>query len=414
MGPFQHRQASRALWRRIEPWTRCQVRQLATESTRSTKALVSDFMDKYQSASSTVSLIHQVLATPQHAADLLRLRHATSHASLWDDPVQAASLLQQLSVLEKRDTVATQLTQTLDDTKELFDMAMDENDVSVLDDCVATVDDAEVTAKNLRAALLLSEPTDPSSCFVEIHAGAGGTESGDWVEMLLRMYTRWAEAHPDGYRAEVVHAVLGEEAGYRSVCVRIDGSYAYGWLKTEGGVHRLVRISPFDSQSRRHTSFAQVRVFPLAARGDTKVVAPEISTKHLRIDTFRASGPGGQHVNKTESAIRITHLPTNIVVQCQSDRSQHRNKDTAMDMLRARLLQLALLEQDVEKKKYTQGLGDNAWGSQIRSYVLHPYKMVKDHRTNMTCANAKGVLDGDISPFIQQVLVASASIKPPT
>ncbi|ETW08317.1 peptide chain release factor 2, variant [Aphanomyces invadans] len=365
------------LWQAIGSWTRCSCRPVSTESIRSTKVLLSDFADKHQSASSTVSLIQQVLTTPQHAADLSRLREATSHSTLWEDPVEAAGLLQQLSVLEKRDAVAAQLLQTLNDTKELFDMAMDENDVNLLRDCVETVGAADVTAKALRAELLLSEPTDSSSCFLEIHAGAGGTESGDWVEMLLRMYSRWTESHPDGYRVEVVHAVLGEEAGYRSVCLRIEGSYAYGWLKTEGGVHRLVRISPFDNQSRRHTSFAQVRVFPLAVHGGAKATAAamEIFAKDLRIDTYRASGPGGQHVNKTESAIRITHLPTNIVVQCQSDRSQHRNKDTAMDMLRARLLQLELLKEDEEKKKYTQGLGDNTWGSQIRSYVLHPYKV---------------------------------------
>ncbi|RQM22350.1 hypothetical protein B5M09_008856 [Aphanomyces astaci] len=211
--------------------------------------------------------------------------------------------------------------------------------------------------------------------------------------MLLRMYTRWAEAHP--CVSGLMVCTTPDVAQPHDADIGGAGSYAYGWLKTEGGVHRLVRISPFDSQSRRHTSFAQVRVFPLAARG----ISRTNNLHPISTDTFRASGPGGQHVNKTESAIRITHLPTNIVVQCQSDRSQHRNKDTAMDMLRARLLQLALLEQYLYIYYiYIYLEGDCSVGEKIRSYVLHPYKMVKDHRTNMTCANAKGVLDGDISP----------------
>ncbi|KAF0689397.1 Aste57867_19159 [Aphanomyces stellatus] len=385
------------------------ARFFADDSVRSTKNLASDFAEKHHAAASTLAQIRHVLAAPAHTTQLAQLQRATSREDLWNNATEAAMLLQQLSVLEKRETAAAHWHATLADTKELFEMAMDESEQRVLEDCVATVDEAEAAAKKLHAELLLSEPMDPSSCFVEIHAGAGGTESGDWVEMLLRMYMRWTEAHTDGYQAEVVHAVLGEEAGYRSVCLRVEGSYAYGWLKTEAGVHRLVRISPFDSAARRHTSFAQVRVFPLVTEAVAGAKDIVISPKDLRIDTYRASGPGGQHVNKTESAIRITHLPTNIVVQCQSDRSQHRNKDTAMEMLRARLLQLELLEQDQERRKYTQGLGDNAWGSQIRSYVLHPYKMVKDHRTNLATSDTKGVLDGDISGFIQEALLAPST-----
>ncbi|KDO32485.1 peptide chain release factor 2 [Saprolegnia parasitica CBS 223.65] len=373
---------------------------------RATKAMIADFWSTHDATSTDVALIAKVLASPSHTTALAQLRVASQSNTLWDDAANAAKLLQQLSVLEKRDAMADQLQQTLDETKELFDLALEENEEDVVAGCVASVATASMSAKKLRAELLMSEPADPSSCFLEIHAGAGGTESCDWVDMLLRMYMRWGT--DQGFATELVNAVPGDEAGYRSVCLRLDGSYAYGWTRTEAGVHRLVRISPFDSASRRHTSFAQVRVFPLAAAipGASDI---RIDVKDLRIDTYRASGPGGQHVNKTESAIRITHLPTNIVVQCQSDRSQHRNKDTAMEMLRARLLQLELIDQENERRKYTQGLGDNGWGSQIRSYVLHPYKMVKDHRTNVSKSNTSAVLDGDITPFIQEALLATAA-----
>ncbi|KAH9053443.1 hypothetical protein Ae201684P_015212 [Aphanomyces euteiches] len=397
-----HQRCRGPTWRQL-----CRAfRAFSDDAARANKSIVMDFTEKHHAASAVVKHIQQVLNSTPEQEQLRKLREAANQESLWENATQAASILQQLSALEKRHALAAHLDEKLDETKDLFDLAMDESDQHVLDDCMQAIQEAETSAKSLHAELLLSDPTDSSSCFVEIHAGAGGTESGDWVEMLLRMYTRWAERHPDGFHAELVHAAPGEEAGYRSVCLQINGSYAYGWLKTEAGVHRLVRISPFDSASRRHTSFAQVRVFPLAvATPGTPTV--EISPKDLRVDTYRASGPGGQHVNKTESAIRITHLPTKIVVQCQSDRSQHRNKDTAMEMLRARLLQQKMTEQDQARRQYTQDLGDNAWGSQIRSYVLHPYKMVKDHRTNVSTHDTKGVLDGDISTFIQQALLAS-------
>ncbi len=245
---------------------------------------------------------------------------------------------------------------------------------------------------------LLSGAVDDNNAYLEINSGAGGTEAQDWVEMLLRMYIRWAERR--GFKVQLVDENCGEEAGLKSVTMKISGHQAFGWLKSESGVHRLVRISPFDANSRRHTSFASVSVCPDI--DDT--IEVHIEEKDLRIDTYRASGAGGQHVNKTESAIRITHLPTNIVVQCQTDRSQHRNKATAMGMLKARLYEMEQQQKqqkiDAQKGKKTQ-IG---WGHQIRSYVLHPYQLVKDNRTNLEKGNTQAVLDGDIDEFLQTAL----------
>jgi peptide chain release factor 2 len=252
---------------------------------------------------------------------------------------------------------------------------------------------------------LLSGEADANDCFLEIHAGAGGTESQDWAEMLLRMYRRWAEAH--GFKLVWIEESPGEEAGLKSVGVKVLGPNAYGWLKTESGVHRLVRISPFDSQARRHTSFASVWVYPVVDES----IEVDIQDKHLRIDTYRASGAGGQHVNKTDSAIRITHLPTGIVVQCQNDRSQHRNRAQAFAMLRARLYELELQKRREEAEAEAAGKSDIGWGHQIRSYVLQPYQMVKDLRTGVEKGNAQGVLDGDIDAFLQASLAQGVGGK---
>ena len=252
--------------------------------------------------------------------------------------------------------------------------------------------------RRLQLESLLSGEADANDCFLEVHAGAGGTESQDWAEMLLRMYMRWAEAH--GYKLEWIEESPGEEAGVKSATVRIIGQNAYGWLRTESGVHRLVRISPFDSQSRRHTSFASVWVYPVVDDS----IHVDIQDKDLRIDTYRASGAGGQHVNRTDSAVRITHLPTNIVVQCQNDRSQHRNRAQAMTMLRARLYELELQKRRDAAEAEAAGKSDIGWGHQIRSYVLQPYQMVKDLRTDVEKGNAQGVLDGDIDAFLEAAL----------
>jgi peptide chain release factor 2 len=254
-------------------------------------------------------------------------------------------------------------------------------------------------ANTLRVESLLSGEADECNAFFEIHAGAGGTEAQDWAEILLRMYSRWAEDH--SYKIEVLEETPGEEAGIKSITLQISGYNAYGWLKTESGVHRLVRISPFDANSKRHTSFASVWVYPVL-NDDIKI---EILDKDLRIDTYRASGAGGQHVNKTDSAIRITHLPTNIVVQCQNDRSQHRNRAQAFDMLRSRLYELEMQKREEDAQAASSSKTDIGWGNQIRSYVLQPYQMVKDTRTGVEKGNAQGVLDGKIDEFIEAALM---------
>ncbi len=244
----------------------------------------------------------------------------------------------------------------------------------------------------------MGDVADRNNAFLEIHAGAGGTESQDWAEMLQRMYIRWAESHDS--KVNLLQETRGEEAGIKSCTIKISNDYAYGWLKRESGIHRLVRISPFDSNKRRHTSFASVWVFPEV---DDKIKI-EINESELRIDTYRASGAGGQHVNKTDSAVRITHIPTEIVVQCQSDRSQHKNKSNAMDMLKSRLYELELQKRKEEENKVNSEKKDIGWGHQIRSYILHPYKLIKDLRTNYESSNVNDILDGDIDKFLEKSL----------
>jgi peptide chain release factor 2 len=273
-----------------------------------------------------------------------------------------------------------------------------ENDASSITESEKALQDLAKAVKKQVTECLFSGEVDANDCFMEFHAGAGGTESQDWAEMLLRMYLRWSELHK--FTTEIIDEVAGEEAGIKSTTIKICGHNAYGWAKTESGVHRLVRISPFDSNARRHTSFASVWVYPMI--DDT--IEIEIDEKDLRIDTFRASGAGGQHINKTDSAIRITHLPTNIVVQCQNSRSQHRNRAEAYKMLRARLYELELQKQEAEKNAANASKTEIGWGHQIRSYVLHPYQMVKDLRTNYETSNTAGVLDGDIDGFINASL----------
>jgi peptide chain release factor 2 len=297
------------------------------------------------------------------------------------------------------------LEQELEDGLALAELAEEEGDAEAMAEAEAALEALRERLSRLQLESLLSGEADANDCFLEIHAGAGGTESQDWAEMLLRMYTRWAEAH--GFKLEWIEESPGEEAGLKSVTVKVIGPNAYGWLKTESGVHRLVRISPFDSQARRHTSFASVWVYPQVDES----IEVDIQDKDLRIDTYRASGAGGQHVNKTDSAVRLTHLPTGIVVACQNDRSQHRNRAQAFTMLRARLYELELQKRREEADAEAAGKSDIGWGHQIRSYVLQPYQMVKDLRTGVEKGNAQGVLDGDIDAFLEASLAHAAHGK---
>jgi peptide chain release factor 2 len=300
-----------------------------------------------------------------------------------------------------------QLEQEFADASALADLAEEEGDAEAMAEAESALNELRDRLGRLQLESLLSGEADANDCFLEIHAGAGGTESQDWAEMLLRMYTRWAEAH--GFKLEWIEESPGEEAGLKSVTVRVTGANAYGWLKTESGVHRLVRISPFDSQARRHTSFASVWVYPVVDEN----IDVEINDKDLRIDTYRSSGAGGQHVNKTDSAVRLTHLPSGIVVACQNDRSQHRNRAQAFAMLRARLYELELQKRREAAEAQEAGKSDIGWGHQIRSYVLQPYQMVKDLRTGVEKGNAQGVLDGDIDAFLEASLAQGVGGKEP-
>jgi peptide chain release factor 2 len=297
------------------------------------------------------------------------------------------------------------LERELEDNVALAELAEEEGDDATLGEAEAALAALKDQLARLQLESLLSGEADANDCFLEIHAGAGGTESQDWAEMLLRMYSRWAEAH--GFKLEWIEESPGEEAGVKSVGIKVLGPNAYGWLKTESGVHRLVRISPFDSQARRHTSFASVWVYPVVDES----IEVEINEKDLRIDTYRSSGAGGQHVNKTDSAVRLTHLPTGIVVACQNDRSQHRNRAQAFAMLRARLYELELQKRREEAEAKAASKSDIGWGHQIRSYVLQPYQMVKDLRTGFEMGNAQGVLDGDIDAFLEASLAQGVGGK---
>jgi len=281
-------------------------------------------------------------------------------------------------------------------------VARDEKSEEALSEAAAKVTEVAQGMTQTELTQLLGEPDDRRNAIVTLHPGAGGTEAQDWAEILLRLYLRWADRH--GYRKEILEYQPGEEAGVKSVTFTVEGDYAYGYLKAEAGIHRLVRISPFDANSRRHTSFASVFVYPEV--DDT--IKVEINEADLRVDTYRSSGAGGQHVNKTDSAVRITHLPTGIVVACQNERSQHKNRAMAMKILRSRLYELEIEKQKEKMEIYHKTKKEIAWGSQIRSYVLHPYRMVKDHRTGVEVGNADAVLDGDIDQFIQAYLLQAS------
>lgn len=329
--------------------------------------------------------------------DLLKLRQKTNDPNIWEN-LEAKTLFQNIKIVEKKIADFHRIKQSLSDLKEFYAFAIDENDQQSIIQLVKDSNQLLKDSTEVRYLNLMNGEADQNNAFVEIHAGAGGTESQDWAEMLQRMYVRWAESKT--YRVSLLQESRGEEAGIKSSTIKISGDFTYGWLKRESGIHRLVRISPFDSNKRRHTSFASIWVYPEI---DEKIEI-DINETDLRIDTYRASGAGGQHVNKTDSAVRITHIPTKVVVQCQNDRSQHKNKSNAMAMLKSRLYELELQKRKEEENKIHSEKKDIGWGHQIRSYVLHPYKLIKDLRTNHESSNVNDILNGDIDKFLEKSL----------
>jgi peptide chain release factor 2 len=333
-------------------------------------------------------------------AELEELTQRSSDPNLWNDPAQAQTIMRRAEELRSGIGAWRDLEQRASGLAEMAEMAAadPEETASLQPDLERDLAALQADWSRMEQQLLLSEPFDERGAIVSVHAGAGGTESQDWAEMLLRMYLRWAERH--GFKTEILEATEGEEAGLKSVSFSIDGRWAYGRLRSERGVHRLVRISPYDSQKRRHTSFALVEIMPEVPED----AAVEIDEKDLRVDTYRSSGAGGQHVNKTDSAVRLTHLPTGIVVAVQSERSQHQNRERALSVLRAKLIERQEQEREAELARLRGEHVEAGWGNQIRSYVLQPYTMVKDLRTNVETSNPNAVLDGELDPFIEGYL----------
>lgn len=343
-----------------------------------------------------------VFDIPDKENRIKELEQLSARDDLWSDPEKARDILKKKTRLDAVVAQWKKLRASAEDLEILLGLAKDENDEAALAEVDRDLGSLQAAVRDEELRMMLGSEQDPMNAIMSIHAGAGGTEAQDWAEMLLRMYLRWAERR--NFKATIIDFLPGDEAGVKSVSLTLEGEYAYGYAKAEIGIHRLVRISPFDAGARRHTSFASVFVYPEV---DDEIVV-EIDEGDLRIDTYRSTGAGGQHVNKTDSAVRITHLPTGIVVQCQNERSQHKNKSMAMKYLKSRLYELKLQEQTAKLDEVNKSKKDIAWGSQIRSYVLHPYKMIKDHRTNLEVGNVGRVLDGDIDAFIEAYLLSAA------
>lgn len=339
------------------------------------------------------------LEIDQKLATLNRLEDQIEQPEFWSDPSGAKKVLKEVTMLKNLKEKWNKAREGVSDIEVLQELASESGDQALISEAVEKVTESRQFLSWLEFQKMLSGPQDVVGAFLQINAGAGGTESCDWAAIMLRMYLRFCESK--GYQAHIVDFTEGDGAGYRSVTVAIEGSYAYGYLKAEMGVHRLVRISPFDANKRRHTSFASVYVYPDVE----EEIDIEINEADLRVDTYRAGGAGGQKVNKTDSAVRMTHLPTGIVVQCQNERSQHQNRALALKMLKARLFEREMEKKNAEKALVEAGKKDIAWGSQIRSYVLQPYQMVKDHRTNYETGNTQSVLDGNLEEFMRQYLL---------
>ena len=323
--------------------------------------------------------------------------------ALWNDAQEAQKLMRERQQLDEGINGVKAIEQQLRDNVELIEMGEEEGDEAIVKDAEDALKALRTEAARKQVEAMLSGEADGNDTYLEVHSGAGGTESQDWANMLLRMYTRWAER--SGYKVELLEVHDGEEAGIKSATMLVKGHNAYGWLKTESGVHRLVRISPYDSNARRHTSFSSIWVYPVVDES----VNIEVNESDCRIDTYRSSGAGGQHVNTTDSAVRITHIPTGIVVACQQERSQHKNRSQALKMLKNKLYQIELQKQLAKKAELEATKMDNAFGSQIRSYVFQPYTMVNDHRTELKIPDVQRVMDGDIDPFVEEYLKQSSS-----
>ncbi|MBF0854351.1 peptide chain release factor 2 [Gluconobacter wancherniae] len=346
----------------------------------------------------SIALLRRHLDWDVAKTRLAELNHRVEDPELWNDAEAAQKLMRERTTLANQIEGVEQLEVDVQNTLELVELAEMEQDQGMVEDAIATLREFAQQVHKREIESLLSGEADANDCYIEVNAGAGGTEAQDWAEMLLRMYTRWAEQH--GYKVTLMESSEGEQAGIKSATMQITGPNAYGWLKTEAGVHRLVRISPFDAAARRQTSFASVWVYPVVDDS----IEIEVLDSDLRVDTFRASGAGGQHVNKTDSAIRITHIPTGIVVACQTDRSQHRNRATAMEMLKARMYEAELQRREAAAAQTEAAKTDIGWGHQIRSYVLAPYQLVKDLRTGVEKGNPDAVLDGALDDFMSASL----------
>ncbi|MEC8565641.1 MAG: peptide chain release factor 2, partial [Pseudomonadota bacterium] len=350
-----------------------------------------------------IELLRRHLDWEQALRRLDELNKIAEDPKLWNNLDRAQTLMRERTRLENAINACRALETELSENVEMIELGEAESDSDIVAECEAALEALQQRAERMEVETLLSGEADANDAFIEVHAGAGGTESQDWASMLLRMYMRWAEKK--GFKVALIEQTDGEEAGIKSATVEIKGHNAYGWAKTESGVHRLVRISPFDSNARRHTSFASVWCYPVV----DDAIDIDVSDADVRIDTFRASGAGGQHVNTTDSAVRITHLETNIVVQCQNERSQHKNRATAWAMLRARLYELELQKREEESMASADQKSEIGWGHQIRSYVLQPYQMVKDLRTGVESGNPSGVLDGALDPFMEAALAQRVS-----
>ena len=319
-------------------------------------------------------------------------------SNFWQDKSNSKKVIKNKKLYEDLINSYEDSFRSLNDLEELNELASDEKNQSMIVEVLESIKNLKKLVKKNETKCFLSNESDSLDTYIEIHAGAGGTESQDWAEMLRRMYLKWSGLK--GFKSQLISEHKGDEAGIKSSIIKIEGDYVYGWLKSESGIHRLVRISPFDSGARRHTSFASIWIYPVVDEN----IDIEIIEKDLRIDTYRSSGAGGQHVNTTDSAVRITHIPTKIVVQCQNERSQHKNKETCMNMLKARLYDSEIKKRDKENKNIESTKSEIGWGHQIRSYVLHPYQLVKDNRTNFESSNPNKVLDGEIDDFLESSL----------